>query len=106
FDPNAACGSGGCTGTPIQVIGLSNIVAIAVGSQHAVALNQDGTVWTWGWDSQGQLGTGDPYVNNSHGYAPAQVPGLSNIVSIAAGDSHSVAVTASGQVYTWGANAE
>jgi alpha-tubulin suppressor-like RCC1 family protein len=106
FDPNAAWGSGGCTGTPIQVIGLSNIVAIAVGSQHAVALNQDGTVWTWGWDSQGQLGTGDPFVNNSHGYAPAQVPGLSNVVSIAAGDSHSVAVTASGQVYTWGANAE
>jgi alpha-tubulin suppressor-like RCC1 family protein len=96
----------GSTGTPMQVSGLSNIVAIALGYQHAIALDQNGFVWTWGWDSQGQLGTGDAYVNSTNGYAPIQVPGLTNVISIAAGDYHSVAVTASGQVYTWGANTD
>lgn len=97
-------GSGDSTGTPMQVSGLTNIVAIAEGREHGVALAQDGTVWTWGWDDQGQLGTGDSYVNSSNGWDPAQVPGLSNVVGIAAGDFHTVAVTAAGQVYTWGAN--
>ena len=94
------------TGMPMQVNGLSNIVAIAVGYQHGMALDQNGLVWTWGWDSQGQLGTGDTYTNNTHGWPPMQVPGLNNVISIAAGDYHSVAVTASGQVYTWGANTD
>ena len=94
------------TGTPMQVSGLSNIVAIALGYEHGMALDQYGFVWTWGWDAGGQLGTGDSYVNDTNGWGPMQVPGLTNVVSIAAGDYHSVAITASGQVYTWGTNVD
>jgi alpha-tubulin suppressor-like RCC1 family protein len=104
YIPYESLDSSESTGTPMQVTGLSNIVAIALGYQHGMALDQNGFVWTWGWDSQGQLGTGDSYVNNSHGWAPMQIPGLTNVISIAAGDYHSVAVTSSGQVYTWGVN--
>jgi alpha-tubulin suppressor-like RCC1 family protein len=44
--------------TPITIIGLANIVAIAAGNDHTVALRDDGTVWTWGDNGSGQLGDG------------------------------------------------
>jgi len=55
-------GSGGTDSQaqPVQVAGgLFNIQAIAAGFQHSAARTDDGTTWTWGDNSQGQLGTGD-----------------------------------------------
>lgn len=34
--------------TPVQVIGLSNVVAIAAGEYHSLAVKGDGSVWAWG----------------------------------------------------------
>ena len=36
--------------------GLSGVTAITAAGSHAIALKNDGTVWTWGWDGYGQLG--------------------------------------------------
>ena len=44
--------------TPVAIGGLTNVVAIAAGAQHSVALRSDGTVWTWGANANGQLGIG------------------------------------------------
>jgi alpha-tubulin suppressor-like RCC1 family protein len=41
---------------PVQVAGLSDIVAIAEGGGHSLALKRDGTVWAWGQNIHGQLG--------------------------------------------------
>ena len=47
---------------PIQVKGvdgqgfLTEIIAVAAGSTHNLALKQDGTVWAWGWNTKGELG--------------------------------------------------
>ncbi|KJR42069.1 regulator of chromosome condensation, RCC1 [Candidatus Magnetoovum chiemensis] len=41
---------------PIQVIGISDISAIAAGEDHTVALKENGTVFTWGENIYGQLG--------------------------------------------------
>jgi YD repeat-containing protein len=60
----------------------------------------DGTVWAWGYDGYGQLGAGNPSVTN----APLQVPGLSGIADVGAAWYHSLAVTSTGVVYTWGEN--
>jgi alpha-tubulin suppressor-like RCC1 family protein len=60
--------------TPQNVANLTNIIAIDAGSQHSVALRDDGTVWTWGMNTQGQLGldmTDFPFTS-----IPEQVPGL------------------------------
>jgi hypothetical protein len=44
--------------TPVQVSGLSGVIAISAGMQHTVAIKSDGTVWAWGYNGAGQLGDG------------------------------------------------
>ncbi len=35
---------------------MENAVAISAGTYHSLALKAEGTVWAWGWNSNGQLG--------------------------------------------------
>jgi alpha-tubulin suppressor-like RCC1 family protein len=94
--------------TPVQVgvgqfnttPGFDNIVAIAAGLSHNLALKADGTVWTWGANTSGQLGLGDI----STRFSPQQVPGLSGMISIGGGQYHSAAVKSDGTVWVWGNN--
>jgi uncharacterized repeat protein (TIGR01451 family) len=86
--------------TPTQIAGLSNIIAIAAGREHAMALKADGTVWSWGLNNRGQLGGSQP--PGIYPYPPAPIPGLTNIVSIATGDGPSFAVRSDGTVWSWG----
>lgn len=46
-------------GGPYPVIGVPVIARISAASNHTIALCENGTVWTWGDNSKGQLGTGD-----------------------------------------------
>ena len=61
---------------------LSNIVSIAAGGAHNLALRADGTVVAWDYNNHGQ--TNVP-------------PGLSNVVAIAAGGDHSLALKSDGR---------
>ena len=84
---------------------------VSAGENFSVALKSDGTVWTWGANENGQLGNGTKGKETSQ-YSPVQVVGvngtsdsvLKNIVAISAGDTHVVALSANGEVYTWGGN--
>jgi RHS repeat-associated protein len=99
--------------TPIQVVGpggtgfLTGVTHVAAGGQHSLALKADGSVWAWGQNSYGQLGSNDGAASHS---TPVEVVGpagsgfLSNVVAIAAGLSMSVAVKADGTVWAWGDN--
>ncbi|MGQ8873815.1 RCC1 domain-containing protein [Paenibacillus sp. TSA_86.1] len=86
--------------SPIQIAGLSNIVQIDMTYLHGLALRDDGTVWSWGFNDSGQLGLGD-YIDHS---TPTQVPNLNNVNKITAGYSHSMALTNSGDIWSWGNN--
>jgi alpha-tubulin suppressor-like RCC1 family protein len=59
-----------------------------------------GEVETWGRNDQGQLGDGATFNRTS----PVAVNGLSNVVSVSAGDSHMLALRADGTVWSWGMN--
>lgn len=87
------------TFTPVLVSGLSNVVAIAAGFGHSLALKADGTVWAWGFNLYGHLGNG----TNTNSNVPVQVAGIGNAVAIAAGAIHSLALRADGTVAAWGA---
>ncbi|MEO5331963.1 MAG: Ig-like domain-containing protein [Magnetococcus sp. YQC-5] len=89
---------------PVQVSGLSGITAIAVGEGHAMALKSDGTVWTWGENSSGQLGNGT--FSSTATKTPIQVPGLSNVVAIAVGENHSIAMKSDNTIWSWGLNGD
>ena len=43
---------------PAQVLGLSNVVAIGIGTNHALAIRDDGSVWAWGENMSAQMGNG------------------------------------------------
>ena len=87
-------------GVAYPVSGISNVVAVAAGASHSLALDSSGHVWGWGANNAGQLGDG---TQNSYS-VPTQNAILSNVVAIAAGDNHSAAITADGAVWTWGYN--
>jgi len=71
------------------VTGLTGAVNVAAGSSHSVAGTSDGLVWIWGLNNHGQLGNGS---TGSYEFNPTAVSGLSNIIKVAAGSSHTLAV--------------
>jgi alpha-tubulin suppressor-like RCC1 family protein len=85
---------------------LGGIVSISAGYAFSLALAADGTVWAWGFD-QSQLGQNTltsgavPYAVQVK--APAGSSGaLSNIVMVAAGGNHALALDSTGKVFAWG----
>lgn len=101
---------GGSTLSP-----LSGITAIAAGQAHSLALKSDGTVWAWGSNSDGQLGDGSYTDRNTAVQVVAWMPDyrgnltfgpLNDVVAIAAGRLHSLALRADGTVWAWGNNGD
>lgn len=86
------------TTVPVQVSGISDIVAIEAGYGHSLFLKSDGTVWACGGNSNGQLG--DSSTTNRN--APVQVYGLDSIIEIAAGEKHSLFLQSNGNVWACG----
>jgi alpha-tubulin suppressor-like RCC1 family protein len=87
---------------------IGNVVALATGDAHTCALVGGGTVWCWGENSAGQLGTG----NFNTSSLPVQVVGIGGTngdggantpaIAIAAGAYHTCAVLADGTARCWG----
>lgn len=80
--------------------GLGNVQAIAAGARHSIALLEDGTVRGWGDNSHGQAPAYWDGRSQTHSGDLQPMSGPSNVVSIAAGLFHSVALLANGQVTT------
>ncbi|KAK3912810.1 RCC1 domain-containing protein 1 [Frankliniella fusca] len=83
-------------------LALQSIVVtdIACGNNHYVLLTENGSVFTWGDGSRGQLGHG----NLESEEKPRLVEALSGIqvLRISAGAWHNAVVSSSGDLYTWG----
>ncbi|HTZ88174.1 MAG TPA: IPT/TIG domain-containing protein [Solirubrobacteraceae bacterium] len=86
--------------SPTAVKGLSNVAAIAAGSEFALALLKNGTVMAWGAGGEGELGNGKHIKSAS----PSAVKGLTNVTAIAAGGEFALARLSNGKVMAWGSN--
>ncbi|ETR67449.1 MAG: hypothetical protein OMM_11588, partial [Candidatus Magnetoglobus multicellularis str. Araruama] len=97
---------GNGTYTPSEVAGITEVNAIAAGCEHQLALKEDGTVWAWGNNTYGQLGIDSVSTENFpvQVKAPGGIGFLTDIVAIAAGKNHSMALKSNGTVWTWGQN--
>lgn len=87
--------------SPAQVQGLEDVKDIAAGIYFSAAVKNDGTVWTWGYNNNGQLGDASGV---SERFTPQQVPGLSGVIKVAAGYGHVLALKSDGTVWAWGRN--
>jgi alpha-tubulin suppressor-like RCC1 family protein len=90
--------------SPVQTVaGGTNWSQVAVGANQGgvAAIKTDGTLWMWGVNSYGQLGT-----NNTSSYSsPVQtVAGGTNWSRVAVGLGHTIAVKTDGTLWTWGGN--
>ena len=90
------------TGAP-----FTGVAKLAAGVYHSLALLTDGTVWAWGSAVYGTLGNGSG-IGIFHSTTPVRAglgaTALTNVVAIAAGTFHSVALLADGTAYAWGYN--
>lgn len=86
--------------SPIQVPGLSGIIAVEAAFERSMALKKDSTVWAWGTGFYGALGNG--FDNGD--YSPEQVPDLTEVIEIATSDLNSYALKVDGTVWACGYN--
>ena len=77
---------------------MRNMVSVSKFSEHAMAIDIHGGLWTWGRNREGQLGDG----TNTDRFEAVKI--MNNTVIICAGFYHSMAVTDDGSLWTWGSN--
>ncbi|MFI0351472.1 RCC1-like domain-containing protein [Actinomadura sp. 9N407] len=85
---------------------LTDVVAVAAGDRHSLALTKQGRVMAWGANANGQLGngTGKPSFAPVAVRAPGGASELQDVTAIAASGGLSMALRRNGSVVTWGSN--
>jgi alpha-tubulin suppressor-like RCC1 family protein len=103
---------------PIQLNGLTDVIAISAATRFSMALKSDGTVWTWGSNNMGGLGDGrrtidsepegtllisdgEQIISGRDRYQPEQIHTLSDIIAIDNFGQGGVALRKDGTVWGW-----
>ena len=82
------------------------VAAISAGASHSLALCSDGTVVSWGLNTNGQLGNNSTTQSTVPVAVPISgVPATRTVAAVSAGASHSLALCTDGTVVSWGLNA-
>ncbi|MBK6989008.1 MAG: hypothetical protein IPH33_12735 [Bacteroidetes bacterium] len=74
--------------------------SVTSGAHHNIAIKEDGTLWTWGWNSSGELGDG----TNIDKYFPVQIGNSTNWKDVSAGDNFCLAIMKNGTLWSFGNN--
>ena len=88
--------------SPVQVGGLTTWALAVVGMfQQSAGIKTDGTLWAWGLNNYGELGTG----NTTHYSSPVQVGGLSNWSKVRYNSyDGTIALKTDNTIWSWGRN--
>lgn len=92
--------SGEHVSTATVVPGLSDVVQMASGSAHTLALDKSGRVYATGQNAYGQLGLGDRSTRTTF----TQLPKPASVTQIAVGSWMSYALDTAGTLWAWGRN--
>jgi alpha-tubulin suppressor-like RCC1 family protein len=89
--------------SPVQIVGNHSFIAITAefnGSSYGLKI--DGSIWAWGYNNYGQLGT-----NNATNYSsPVQIVGNHSFVALSSSSGVCRALKSNGSVWSWGYNVE
>lgn len=77
-----------------------DVVLVELGNGASYAVTQDGALWAWGQNTNGQLGLGD----REERMVPTRVEAVGEVVAVSSGTSRTPALTAEGRVLAWGSN--
>ncbi len=88
------------------VLAGKSVMALASGAYHSLAITSDGLLVGWGEDSISQIGDGGQFVQRVSPVAVSTNSAIAGLRfrSVAAGEYHSLALSTSGRVYSWGLN--
>lgn len=79
---------------------MPKVSQLYLGENHTLALCEDGTLWAWGNNAEGQLGVG----SNGDKSKPTQITGIGKVKSVEAGHNHTFIICEDGSIWTWGKN--
>ncbi|XP_012527820.1 probable E3 ubiquitin-protein ligase HERC4 isoform X2 [Monomorium pharaonis] len=87
----------------VKALGTNVIVQIACGVEHSIALTNDGDLYAWGSNRDGQLGLGSDACAE---IKPKRITSLNAIpiAFVACGGYHTVVISKSGAIFSWGRN--
>jgi len=86
-----------------EVLGLNNAISISAGGAHTCSVLSDQTVKCWGSNQYGQLGNNGPNKQPSLNSIKS-ISGLTDVVQVSAGFSHTCAILKDDSVKCWGRN--
>jgi alpha-tubulin suppressor-like RCC1 family protein len=88
--------------TPVTIFsGATNWKQVACGKNHTASVRNDGTLWSWGRNNGGQLGTSD---TTDRSTPTVSYNGTADWIQVSCGYSHTSAIKADGTLWTWGDN--
>ena len=88
--------------SPVQIGALTDWVRGSGGRTSSVAIKTDGTIWSWGGNTRGELGLNGGGDRSS----PVQIGSLTDWASINAGFYHTIALKIDGTIWSWGENSD
>ncbi|MCL2570600.1 MAG: hypothetical protein FWE16_05380 [Firmicutes bacterium] len=91
----------GSTLVPTQVGTATNWASVSAGIMHSHAITTTGELWAWGFNSSGRTGLG---TTNGHTFVPTRVGTATNWASVSAGNTRSIGLTTTGELWAWGLN--
>ncbi|HET6352032.1 MAG TPA: PASTA domain-containing protein [Coriobacteriia bacterium] len=92
---------------PVRSTTATQWADVAAGSLHTLALKNNGELWAWGWNKDGELGIGHAENTDTPAHfhdSPERVGTASNWIAIDAGLDHSIALDSSFRIWAWGGN--
>ena len=89
----------------LSALGGAKVVSVASGAEYVVALDENGKLWAWGDNYQGQLGDGTTALHSAP--VPVDMTPLNGakFVSISPSYDHMLALDDAGRLWAWGSNA-